>query len=834
MLLRTRIMLGVMAGLALLIVGLVAGRLYSDSQNESRYQTLAINDQDVLWQKIVEGQIQAIEAGISGLTRNRNAMQALSEGDHEALSDAVRGVFNRLSTQKVITRLHLTDLSGRIVYSSTGDLSKTSSMARMALDRGEIIAGLYADFDGAVQVAVATPLFHRGKPAGVGMLMRDIDAALADLNQSIGAHIAVIEPGGRRLAATDPTFFEKIASPDQIDSNRQAHAQLDGLTFTMTPTWALDYKGEELGIVLSARDETSLILQRQWGDLVSYGLTALLLFLVIGVLYLYIRRNFKALTDISAALGRMAEGENVQLPGSQRSDELGQLVRSTATIYKKGLEAARLRSALDGCDVMVMVANRRGEIIYHNDALSSFFQQYQTEIAKTVPGFNARKLIGSSIDAIHQDAGKIHEFLKGLTDRHRHVIRLGRRHVRQAISPIRKDGEFLGTVVEWADITAEIDVQSQIDRVVAAASKGIFNDRISTGEAGAYASIVTGVNRLNKQIESTLDDVAGVLEALAHGRLDQRMTTGYEGKFAELSQHVNETAERLTSIVAGIQQTASEVANAAAEIGAGTEDLAGRTERAAANLEETASAAEELATTVDQNADNAGRASELSESADAIAGHGGEVVKRAVSAMAEIDQSAEKITAIISVIDEIAFQTNLLALNASVEAARAGEAGKGFAVVAQEVRQLAQRSAQAASDINALIQSSNHQVKDGVSLVNQAGEALTEIVTSIGDVARIVKDISTASQEQALGVQNINRSIASMDDMTQQNSALVEQSTASSRALSDQAAKLTEAMAFFQIRNSVDRNQNRNVESRPLKKMPAKMEETTEAAWAAF
>ncbi len=167
--------------------------------------------------------------------------------------------------------------------------------------------------------------------------------------------------------------------------------------------------------------------------------------------------------------------------------------------------------------------------------------------------------------------------------------------------------------------------------------------------------------------------------------------------------------------------------------------------------------------------------------------------------MSGIEASAQKITDIIGVIDEIAFQTNLLALNASVEAARAGEAGKGFSVVAQEVRQLAQRSAQAASDIKALIQDSNNQVEDGVELVNQAGGALTEILASIGDVVVIVEGISTASQEQASGVQEINASVASMDEMTQQNAALVEESTASARTLSDQAAKLTEAMTFFKI-----------------------------------
>ncbi len=210
-----------------------------------------------------------------------------------------------------------------------------------------------------------------------------------------------------------------------------------------------------------------------------------------------------------------------------------------------------------------------------------------------------------------------------------------------------------------------------------------------------------------------------------------------------------------------------------------------------------------MSATVRQNAENAKNADQLAKTANQTASKGGQVVEQAVTAMSGIETSAQKITDIIGVIDEIAFQTNLLALNASVEAARAGEAGKGFAVVAQEVRQLAQRSAQAASDIKTLIQDSNAQVKDGVQLVNQAGEALGEIVGSIGKVTGIVREISSASQEQAAGVQEINSSINNMDEMTQQNSALVEESTAAARALSEQAGKLSELMAFFRLEEGV-------------------------------
>ncbi len=344
----------------------------------------------------------------------------------------------------------------------------------------------------------------------------------------------------------------------------------------------------------------------------------------------------------------------------------------------------------------------------------------------------------------------------------------------------------------------EAAFQREIDAVTEAAAKGEFNRRIATdNREGIFLSIATRINGLNDTVRQATDELDAMLAAMAKGDLSKRISSDYQGKFGELKDNANNTAAQLTDIVAQIQAASAEVETASAEINGGTEDLAGRTEQAASNLEETAAAMEEMATTVKQNADNAKNANQLADEANNSATKGGQVVEQAVSAMGGIEQSAQKITDIIGVIDEIAFQTNLLALNASVEAARAGEAGKGFAVVAQEVRQLAQRSAQAASDIKTLIQDSNGQVKDGVQLVNQAGESLSEIVGSIGKVASIVQEISAASQEQTIGVQEINGSVASLDEMTQQNSALVEENTASARTLANEAGKLSEAVSFF-------------------------------------
>jgi methyl-accepting chemotaxis protein len=276
---------------------------------------------------------------------------------------------------------------------------------------------------------------------------------------------------------------------------------------------------------------------------------------------------------------------------------------------------------------------------------------------------------------------------------------------------------------------------------------------------------------------------------------------GKSGDIAQLCEGVNGLVETMASVVADIKSAAGEVSNAAAEISTSTTDLSQRTEEQAASLEETSSSMAEISTTVKKNAENAQQANQFASSTREVADRGGEVVAQAVSAMSRIEESSRKISDIISVIDEIARQTNLLALNAAVEAARAGEAGRGFAVVASEVRSLAQRSSQAAKDIKDLITNSSGQVQEGVELVNKAGASLGEIVGSIKKVAEIVSDIAAASAEQATGLDQVNTALGQMDEVTQQNSALVEENAATAKTLEQQSAAMNERVGAFKLAN---------------------------------
>jgi len=343
-------------------------------------------------------------------------------------------------------------------------------------------------------------------------------------------------------------------------------------------------------------------------------------------------------------------------------------------------------------------------------------------------------------------------------------------------------------------------IGEEIAGLVEAVSKGDLKRRIGLDDKdGVFRSMSEGMNRLADTIAAIITDLSDVLSALAQGDLNRRITKDFQGSFETLKANVNATSTKLAEVVGEIGASTDAIANAAAEVAVGSSDLSERTEQQASSLEETAASMEELGATVRTTAENAERANGMAAHARKAAENGGQVAEAAVESMKEIEESSRKITDIIGVIDEIAFQTNLLALNAAVEAARAGEAGRGFAVVAQEVRVLAQRSAQASKEIKSLILSSGTQVKNGVDMVTQAGEALTGIVKGVQDVAAVIGEMANATREQASSLDEINSAVAQMDEVTQKNAALVEETTAASRTMADQADQLRQLMAFFKL-----------------------------------
>jgi methyl-accepting chemotaxis protein len=369
---------------------------------------------------------------------------------------------------------------------------------------------------------------------------------------------------------------------------------------------------------------------------------------------------------------------------------------------------------------------------------------------------------------------------------------------------IEKDypGTF-GETKKAVNGTAEalVRIVAEIKNIVeAAAVRGDFSTKMDmSGKQGYTRELSELLNQLSNVTDTGLRDVLRVSEALAKGDLTKTIEREYPGVFGEVRNGVNTTVANLKELVGQIKGSVSMINSASKEIAAGNADLSQRTEEQAASLEETASSIEQMTATVKQNADNAGHANKLAQGASEIAAKGGAVVENVVGTMNGINEASRKIVDIISVIDGIAFQTNILALNAAVEAARAGEQGRGFAVVAGEVRNLAQRSAAAAKEIKSLINDSVGRVEDGTRQVVDAGQTMSEIVTSVQRVSEIVSEITNASMEQSTGIEQINQAVTQMDQVTQQNAALVEEAAAAAESLEDQAQNLAEAVAVFKV-----------------------------------
>ena len=508
---------------------------------------------------------------------------------------------------------------------------------------------------------------------------------------------------------------------------------------------------------------SDLAFRRNW----TGGLSALALALAIALSWLITQSLARPLTSAIAVFGRISEGHYDNQIESAGTDEAGQVLLALDEMQGKlrnqieteravAAENTRIRQALDRASTSVVLADAHHQIVYLNDAAQASFTRNQPEIRKILPTFDAGRLRGSTLDALSTNPAQERRLLDTLAGADLQERVLGEFTFKTVTNPVLDEhGQRLGTVMEWTQRTQEVRVEKELQAMLTAVNGGDLSKRI---------------------------DLAGK-----------------QGFFEGMSRGINQLADNMLQIVAQVKDAAVEVFRGAEEISAGNSNLSMRTEEQASSLEETASSMEQMTSTVKQNADNANQANQLAMAARDQAEQGGSVVGKAVNAMAGIDESAKKIADIIGVIDEIAFQTNLLALNAAVEAARAGEQGRGFAVVASEVRNLAGRSASAAKEIKDLIQDSVRKVSDGSALVTQSGHTLEQIVNSVKKVSDIVAEIAAASREQSSGIDQVGRAVMQMDELTQQNAALVEQATAASQSLADQSRDLNQLMERFNI-----------------------------------
>ncbi|WP_045768113.1 methyl-accepting chemotaxis protein [Xanthomonas albilineans] len=501
------------------------------------------------------------------------------------------------------------------------------------------------------------------------------------------------------------------------------------------------------------------------------GCTVLALLLGSGIAFLLTRRVVLPLRQSLRLAERIGAGDLSSPDTSTSNDESGQLLRAMQQMQR------RLHEVISAQREMA-TRHDAGAISYRMDA-----QRFPGEYRQMVADTNAL------VDAHVQTQLRITEVMG-----------------RYAVGDLRQEiADYPG---EKAAITATMRqvkqnlhaINVQIQTLAEAACAGDFAHRGQPEKfEHAFRTMVENLNTMMATADANLGKFSTLLRGISEGDLTVRMSGNFHGVFATMRDDANSTVHRLTDIVAHIQRTTNNIGFAAEDIASGNQELAQRSEQQASNLEETAAAMEELTSTVKQNAEHAQRANQLALGAASVATDGRNVVSQAVETMSGIEAASKRIAAIISVIDGIAFQTNILALNAAVEAARAGEQGKGFAVVAAEVGTLAHRASSAAKEIKTLIDDSVQRVSHGAALVHKAGTTMDQLVTSVQHVTDIMGHISAASREQAQGIEQVNQTIAKMDETTQKDVALVEEASTAARSLEEQSAQLTQAVEVFKV-----------------------------------
>ncbi|NIJ75639.1 methyl-accepting chemotaxis protein [Xanthomonas campestris] len=524
------------------------------------------------------------------------------------------------------------------------------------------------------------------------------------------------------------------------------------------------------------------------------------------------RRNVAQLQQILGTVTAIGDGRFQRLDLRHASGELAPVLHALqATQDKLGIHIDVMEQglrhgqfvikALDDLDTMIRIADDDGQVLFANRKLLAMLKRIEPDVQSFRPGFHADGFVGGSIGDIYPDSQAAIDRMRALTTSGAVRAPFFGRQIDFVYSPIiAADGTKLGTIAQWMDVTAQVNAEQALIQIIDAAAAGDFSRRMQIdGMDGVLRALAQGINRIYDSVEIHLAALARVIGAMAEGDLTQRVDGDAHGIFARLRDDTNQTVTRLTEIIGGIQVASDTIRRAAVEIAAGNTDLSERTEQQAANLEETASSMEELTSTVKQNADSALQANRLVVGTGEVAHNGGQVMDDVVSTMGQISTASHKIGEIIGVIDGIAFQTNILALNAAVEAARAGEQGRGFAVVASEVRALAQRSADAAREIKTLIADSTGKVERGSGLVHRAGATMREIVGSVKHVTDIMSEITAASAEQSSGIEQVNRTVAQLDEVTQRNAALVQEATAAARSLEEQAVELADAVSIFRL-----------------------------------
>lgn len=493
------------------------------------------------------------------------------------------------------------------------------------------------------------------------------------------------------------------------------------------------------------------------------------------------------------------------------SDEIGQIAVSInamrdnlqATYEQIRLShetAQRLNQALDQTAANILISDNTHQVLYLNRAANALFKRITVPLRQRIPNFDPiqLKLLKTDIFPTHSS-----DFLEKLNSPHHTQLIIGELHLDVIISPVFHGAQRLGWVTEWRDRSAEIAIGAEVNQVIHAAKNGDFGRRVNLeNKEGFYKTMSIALNSSLMYIQTLIEELHLVFNALATGNLNKTITQDYHGALADLKHNLNSTIQTLTNIIVVIQQTAENIHQVANEVTETNQLLGQRTEQHAAALQQVTANITQMTHSVQSNAINTKAANQMMNETVKLVIEEQNSLDKAIAAMNGFTTGSQRITDIVGVIDDIAFQTNLLALNSAIEAARAGEHGRSFSVVATEVRYLAQRSASAAKEIKALLEMNVLKMDEGRVLVVNSGTVLQKIAKAIQNTSELVNSVNNNSQSQAVGITEVNKVMIQMDIATQSDVSLSEEINNISQSLRQQATHLQQQVCFFNLTNN--------------------------------
>ena len=662
---------------------------------------------------------------------------------------------------------------------STGIASRATSL--------NAVLGQIRDHGKAYQDAISDILAVEGGAAQ----LKDVKVAISELAPLVDEYLTKADAAARAISENAPGLQSKLAAFDESASDLELY-------------WAgiADVVQDAENEIHTDNAVTAKTLETSFIVVAAVAFVLLVLTAVSSA-----RAIVKPLGAITGVMARLARGDqDAEIPALDRGDEIGDMARSLSTIRETGVRAARVQTALDNASSIMLMANTAGEIIYVNGAARRYFSEMASFLGDSFAALAQGDLEGRHVSAIYADGAAAAPRLAALDVTAVERTQIGSRKLQLTANPVvNEDGQRLGTVIEWADLTEMLAVEAEVAGLVDAAVAGDFARRLDlAGKKDFMLRLGEGMNRWAETIATALGEVMGMMSALAQGDLSKRIGGQYQGDLARLKDDCNSTAVKLADTVGQTANGVEAIRSATQQLAGGSQDLSSRTEEQVASLEEMASAIRQLSTTIKQSAENAQQASTLALDARKSAEGGGGIATDAVAAMGRIEESsaAHRRDRRRDRRDRLPDQP--AGAQCRVEAARAGDAGRALPSWPRKCAPWRSAPARPPRRSRSLISSSGEHVRRGVELVNKAGTSLSDIVGGVKRVADIVAEIAAANQEQSTGVAEVENTVGLMEQVTQKNAQLVEESSNALSAVDQQTEELAALVRFFTVTGQRD------------------------------